>query len=107
MPRPAFTSLRTHTFRGRLYRLVWQRPKRDKKLPPGQEYHGECSTEERRIMIHPDKDPLELMFTTVHESFHACFPDLDDHSVDQWEDDTKRLLKRMGIKVVFEPKIKP
>lgn len=107
MPRPAFTSLHTHTFRGKNFRLVWQRPKRDKALPPEQEYHGECSHAKKRIMIHPDSDALELLLTTAHESIHACFPDLDDHSVDQWEDDAKRLLKRMGIKVAFEPKSKP
>lgn len=88
------------------FRIHWQRPPRPKKLPKSSEMHGDCDLAKRRIRINPDPDHLELLFTTLHESLHACFFDLEDRVIDDWEADAKRLVKRMGIKVTFEPKTK-
>lgn len=89
------------------YRIEWRRPPRPRKgVPKYKQMYGDCDLQKRRIRIAPDTDPLELLFTMIHESWHACFPDLDDDSVDDWETCVQRLAKRMGLKVTFEPKKK-
>lgn len=104
MARPSLSFIKTHVFRGMKFRIEWKRPPRPKKLPKGEEMHGSCSLADRLIRINPDPDSLELLFTTLHESLHACFFDLEDGVIDDWEDAAKRLVRRMGIKVTFEGK---
>lgn len=106
MPRPSFPHILTHAFRGRKFRILWKRPKKTKKTPKNWEYFGEVDLEKRRMVIHPSKDPEELLGTIIHECFHAACYDVEDSVVDHFEQDTMRLLRRMGLTVTFEPKNK-
>jgi cell division FtsZ-interacting protein ZapD len=96
--KPNIRPIKTHTFRDRLFRMIWRRP------APKDE--GQCDYDNRAISIHPNSDAKELLLTVIHESFHACFFDIDNGIVDDYERDLDRLLTRMGIEVSFNPKIK-
>jgi hypothetical protein len=108
--RARFAHIKTHTFRDRLFRILWRRPRRREKglppLPKNMEYHGDCHYGDRRMQLCPELDAEDLLIAAFHESIHACFPDLDNSAVDEWDRDCHRLLRRMGLKVTFEPKVK-
>lgn len=97
--RPDFSKLKTHTIRGKSFRLHWRRP------DPRSD--GQCdhpTTQCKGLWIHPDKDGMELLDTVNHESTHGSFPDLDEASVQEHCQSFRRLLTRMGAKVIFEPR---
>jgi hypothetical protein len=93
---------KTHTFRGRLFRLFFKRPKNDGKLEKDQQYFGECDYHARTMHIFPSKDAEELLDTVLEEGIHACFFDLEDCAVREAVRDIMRFLRRMGMKITFE-----
>lgn len=95
MARPNFSHLLTHSIRNRCFRLFWKRPSRKDE--------GSCDFHNRKLWIHPNSDHLETLGTTIHECLHAAFFDLEDSAVVKFEEDLVRLLRRMKIKVTFEP----
>lgn len=101
--KPRFPAIRKHQFGDRDWKIIWRRPKRDKKLPVNKEYHGNCDANTGRIWIYPSEDPLELLHTVLDEGTHGCFFDLDNDAVATYADDVIALLKRMGIKISFKP----
>lgn len=106
-----FAHIKTHTFRDRCFRLFWRRPARRSErglpaLPKNMEYHGDCHYDNRTMQLCPALDAEDLLIAVFHESVHACFPDLENSAVDEWDRDTHRLFRRMGLKVSFEPKAK-
>lgn len=80
--------------------MFWKRP-RYPKPPKGRVWEGQCKSDKKTMHVFPNKDDAEFMWNAIHESLHACFPDLDDHSVDQWEADAKRLVRRVGFKITL------
>lgn len=104
-----FAHIKTHTFRDRLFRILWQRPRRRGSrglptLPKHLEYHGDCDYTDRKMQLAPMLDAEDLLIAVFHESLHACFPDIENSAVDEWDSDVHRLLRRMGLKITFEPK---
>lgn len=98
--RPWLATIKTHVFRGVKFALVWKRPTYPRP-PNGKVWEGEVDHEKKRMMVNAYCSDEELFWNMFHESIHTCFPDLDDHSVDQWEADQKRLAKRTGLHVSF------
>lgn len=99
-----FPHIKTHSFRDRLYRIVWRRFRRAKDEIPGENV-GRCEHREEkspRLHIYPGQSAFEILLTSVHESVHACFPDLDEMAVTAFDEDLAKLWKRMKVKVIFE-----
>lgn len=90
-----------HTFRGRRYRIVWQKPKRGKLDPKSLERWGTCSNPKvkgKRIVIWPKLKDLALLQALLDESFHAVCWDLDNEAVDEISTDIGRFLWRNGLR---------
>jgi hypothetical protein len=104
MPRPKFPHIKTHSFRDRLFKILWKAPRRDKKCPPSQAYFGECDYHARVMQLYPTKSGLELLDTVLEEGIHASHFDLEDSAVRETVRDIRRLLVRMGIQVSFTGK---
>lgn len=101
-----FSHIRTHTIRDKSFRLVWRKP-RNTCPDPNMHDVGQCdrpTTPGKELWCWPKQDPIEILFTIVHECTHGAFPDLDEASVTALEDSTKRLVERMGIEVSFNPR---
>lgn len=99
----AFDKIRTHTFRDKLFHIFWRRWRLGPDEIPGSNL-GRCDHRETpspKMHVYPSKDDLELLGTAIHESLHACFSDLDNDAVAEFERDLLRLLKRMKIEVKF------
>ncbi len=99
---------RSHTFRGRKYKLVWHKPKRGKHDPKHLERLGTCShpgVRGKRIVIWPRLQGLRLLQALLDESIHACAWDLDNESVDEMSTDIGYFLWRNGLRFV-EAKVK-
>lgn len=94
MPRRAFHHIQSHVFREKKFSLHWQKP--DSKS------HGQCDHRDsvgKRMFIAPNLSELELLETALHEPLHACYPDLDEDSVDVGAADMARFLWRMGFRL--------
>lgn len=104
MSRPDFSYIRTHSFRDRLFKIIWRAPRHDKACPKGQAYFGECDWHARVIKLFPSKSGLELLDTVLEEGIHAGHFDLEDSSVRETVRDIRRLLVRMGIQISFTGK---
>lgn len=99
-----FPHIRSHTIRDRKYRIIWEGPRRDEKLPQDEMYYGECDWEKRTIHLRPSRQGLTLLDTVIEEGFHASFYDLEDSAVREAVRDIRRLLVRMGIEISFSGK---
>lgn len=104
---------KSHTFRGRKYKLVWRRPRKSKaeaKLSKTKdiEVYGKCQPPWPGCKIYIckeelKKDPLDFLETLLHEcAGHACNWDLDEACVTETFHDTVDLLRRMKMKISFE-----
>lgn len=103
---PNFSHIKTHTIRDKSFRMVWKKP-RNTCPDPKKHTVGQCdnpNTPGKALWLWPGQDAEELLFTTFHECTHAAFPDIDEAAVTALEQDVARLLKRMGLKVAFDPK---
>jgi hypothetical protein len=98
-----FSKLKTHTLRNKLYRLIWRRP--PGKCPDtDKHYVGQCESPKdkgRELWLEPKQDAEDLLWTTVHESAHGCFWDLTEEAIEEFERDTRRLCRRMGLRISF------
>lgn len=86
-----FSKIKTHSFQGKRYEIVWQKP--------SAETEGKCDAPDtvgKRIYIAPNLPESDLLETVLHESDHACHFNLDEESVEQGATDKARLLWRMG-----------
>ena len=53
---------------------------------------GSCDWHRRTIVIHNTVSGVELLGTLVHESIHACAPDLSESGVERIEDSVVAIL---------------
>ena len=65
------------TFRKRRFRVVERRMK---------DAFGQCAYDERVIALHPGLKDRKRLATLVHESLHACLPDLSEDAVAETEE---------------------
>jgi hypothetical protein len=99
----AFDKIRTHAFRDRMFHILWRRWRRSPDEIPGSNV-GRCDhreTPQPQMHVYPSKDDLELLIAVTHEAVHACFSDISNDAVDEFDSDYGRLLRRMGIEVKF------
>jgi hypothetical protein len=54
------------------------------------------------IYINPAGSEIDLLDSVIHESLHACYPDLDEAAVTSGCAAIWCLLKKMGIEVSFK-----
>lgn len=99
--RPYQKRPKSHTFRGKRYKVVWHKPPSGKGDPPNHERWGTCSNPKskgKRIVVWPKLKGLCLLTTLLDESIHACAWDLDNGSVDEISSDIARFLWRNGLR---------
>ncbi len=101
---------KSHRFRGIRYKLRWRKPPRTRKEIKAHkkgelDIFGRCYQPEKGLgglmYLNPKVDPVELADTVVHESLHACLPDLDEARVTDTTETIFSLFRRMGMKVTF------
>jgi len=81
--------IKSHVFRNKRYKIFFRNPKNRNHL-------GTCDDWEKEIEIKPTlKGEMELD-CIIHESLHACFPDINDDAVDETATSVAKLLIRMG-----------
>lgn len=98
-----FSQIKTHTIRGKLFRLVWRRPRG--VASNGHCFVGQCDspeTKRKELWLSPKQDPKELLATVLHECFHASVFLAEEKVAEEFERDTMRLLNRMGLEVDFK-----
>lgn len=103
MKRPDFSHIKTHTIRGKSYRLRWRKPP-GKPLDPETENVGQCDSPcdaGRELWLWPKQDAKDILGTVIHEVAHGAFFDLEECAIEAFERDVIRLLTRMKIKVSF------
>lgn len=107
MKHPDFSNIRSHTFRGKRFNLIWRAPR--KGLPAAATYRGACSDPDSRhpgdceMNIWPRQPDKDILGTAIHEVAHACFPSIREEHVEEFEADLMRLLNRMRLKdQIFE-----
>lgn len=61
---------------------------------------GECSFDRRTIRIDPRQGGREMMNTLIHETLHACEPDMDEQDVRGIARSLTTVLRRMGYRKV-------
>ena len=74
--------------RGQNWRIVIGRP-------PQNKCDGLCSYRQRTIWLRPGTE--HLVSTAIHESLHACFPDIDEPTVIEAELSIAEVLRRLPI----------
>ena len=82
-------SIRTHTFRGHRWRV-----KDNTNLD--RDSLALCDHDAKTLWIPLDGDTLAELDWIVHESLHACFPDLSEDAVDECASDIARLAWRLN-----------
>lgn len=80
--------LRTHTIRGRRWRIEGLRNVRRSAL-------GECRVEDRVLRVPLAGDTLAELDTIIHEALHAA-TELDETAVSETAEAVARLLWRLG-----------
>ena len=81
--------LRDHRFRGIRYRILYAVADPDTA--------GVTSFQKRTISFRPTLSLPDFLDTAIHESLHACFPDLDETSVGEAAGSIASLLTRAGL----------
>ncbi|MBD3408517.1 MAG: hypothetical protein GF411_20505 [Candidatus Lokiarchaeota archaeon] len=82
--------IKSHLFRNKRFKFFFRHPKNKNHL-------GTCSSEDKEIEISPKLKGEELLDCVIHESIHACLPDIDDDAVDETSTSIAKLLVRLGI----------
>lgn len=103
MARLDLSRIKTHSIRGKLFRIVWRKP-RDEKT---RTVDGQCEDVRfpgpTRIYVGiRHHGPMGIFITVLHECVHAAFPDLDEKAVEDFVTDFIRLVRRMGIHIEFK-----
>jgi hypothetical protein len=60
---------------------------------------GECHHDKRKIIISPKAKGRLTLDTLIHESLHACFPDMGEGAVDEVARDIAEVLWKVGYRV--------
>ena len=81
-------TVRSHRFRGTRYRVIWRELQGD---------WGLCEPN-KELVIDPRAGGFARLDTIIHESMHACVPDLDEEAVDETSEDIAKLLWRLGYR---------
>lgn len=87
--------VKTCEIRGKKFKVIWRGHR---------SYIGRCEwpgEKNKTICITKTCPSLDVLMTTIHETLHAAFFDLENDAVDEYERDLRRLLTRMGITVSF------
>ena len=84
--------IRSHTFRGKRWRVVF-------KAIKGQTGSCEPPDEPAKVLtLDPKVQGLEALDTAIHEACHACLWDLDEEAVTEIASDMARFLWRLGYR---------
>ncbi len=84
--------LRSHTFRGKRWRVRFQAIK-DKI--------GDIDSPnepDKLLRLCPKTRGLEQMTAAIHEGLHACFWDIDEESIEPSAEDIAKFLWRLGYR---------
>lgn len=107
---PDFRHIRTHSVRGKNFHVVWKRPPGRPPKSTGKDYWaGQCESPRdkgRELWLTPEQDGLDMVGTVVHEVAHGAFWDLSEEAIEEYEASVIRLLRRMGARVTFEPRMR-
>jgi hypothetical protein len=90
-----FSKIKSCIIRERKFKVIWRGHKT---------YVGACDSPDaahKVIHISRHDKPLEVLLTTIEETLHGAFFDLDDEAVKEYHDDLRKLLMRMKIQVQF------
>jgi hypothetical protein len=68
---------KTHKMRDKRFKILFKKPPRIKK----EELDGLCDIEKKTIFIDPTLEAEREMNITIHETLHACFPDIEEGAV--------------------------
>ena len=86
--------IRSHTFKGKRYRVKFRQR-------PAKASLGSCDdpkSKRKTIFIDPDLKGIDLLYTLLHEAWHAVDWDLSEEAVEQAACDVSRFLWRMGYR---------
>ena len=89
--------VKSATFRGKRYRVLWRIPKRHED----HETLGVCeapSQKNKAICIQKGTSEIDNLSTLIHEALHACQWDLAEEAVQETADDLTRFLWRCGYR---------
>lgn len=81
--------VKSHLFRGRRFKIFFKSPKNKNHL-------GTCDDGAQEIEIRPTISGEEELDCIIHESLHACFPDIHDAAIDGTATSIAKLLTRLG-----------
>ncbi len=101
-----FSKLKTHSIRGKSFRLIWKKPRNTCPNTKTHEVVGLCddpSTRGKELWVWPKQDFYDLIETTFHEVIHGGNPDLSEDAVNDTAHAAVLLLKRMGLQGRFVP----
>lgn len=99
--REQLDTIKSHIFRGKVWKIKWRAPRRTKDTPLGYNLFGLADIETKTLHIFPSRDPWDLLDTVLDETTHANFFDRDNDSVREAVQSQIELLKRMGMKITF------
>lgn len=85
--------IKTHLFRGKRYKIFFRSPNNKNHL-------GTCNDEDREIEIRPTLKGEEELDCIVHESLHACFPDIHDYAINEAASSIAEFLTKLGYERV-------
>ncbi len=91
--------VRSATFRGKRYKIVWSIPKRHQIH--NEPTLGVCEApnqKDKAICIQKGTSEIENLSTIIHESLHASYWDHDEDSTQEVADDLARFLWRCGYR---------
>jgi hypothetical protein len=91
--------IKTATFRGKRYRIVWKVPAKHKVK--GEDILGICdppSQKDKIICIMESGNDKENFDTHIHEVLHAAFWDIDESVIEQASIDITDFLWRCGYR---------
>ena len=84
--------IRSHTFRGKRWLIRF--------VEKADEW-GSCEEPtgvDKTMFLSPKLKRLDALDTTIHESLHACFWDIDEEVVEKAASDIARFLWRLGYR---------
>ncbi len=110
-----FPRFKSHKFREQKFKMIWKRPRVTKqdveeyRSTSGNrkikakdiEISGKVRPNPKIMWIAPNLPVEKLLETTIHESLHACYWDLDENAIDEGTKSIMGLFKKMGMKVTF------
>ena len=107
MKRRELSHIRSHSFRGRRYEVIWRKPRpngicENCGQPTCHDSDGECDPPDnkfKRLKIGPRLPEPELLETAIHEVLHACVWDLSEQSIDETSRDLAKFLRRIGFRL--------